>query len=133
MKHCHLQITNQLAELKKIETTLEQFFQRYQLCQQLANEMILVAEELVVNTISYGYSDDLKHTIAIEITLDQQVFSMTLTDDAMPFNPLSQPPPCADKEVAGGHGIPLVRALCDQYSYQHRDGCNIFSLSKLIV
>ena len=131
LKHCQLQITNQLTELRKMQATLEQFFQQHQLSEALAGEMMLVAEELLVNTINYGYSDDLEHTINIVLTLNQQTFSMTFSDDAMAFNPLKSSPSCT--ETIGGHGIPLVRALCDEHDYQRNDGCNVFVLSKLIV
>lgn len=133
MKHCHIQINNELAELATIQVTLDQFFLQHQLCKDIAGEMMLVAEELLVNIINYGYKDDDQHTIEIILAFDQQTFSMTLTDDATPFDPLSKAPPPPGEDTIGGHGIPLVRALCDKQHYQYKEGCNIFSISKTII
>ena len=118
---CHLTIKNELPELRQLQSRLEDFFQGQQLCMQLAAEMMLISEELLANTISYGYCDDRQHTIEITMAIEDGKFSMTLIDDAQAFNPLLQQRPSmrrTNEEAAiGGLGIPLVLALSDQQEY----------------
>ena len=134
---CHLTIKNELPELRQLQSRLEDFFQGQQLCMQLAAEMMLISEELLANTISYGYCDDRQHTIEITMAIEDGKFSMTLIDDAQAFNPLLQQPPSMgrtnEQAAIGGLGIPLVLALSDQQEYCYHNGRNMFIFSKSLL
>ncbi len=57
---------------------------------------------------------------------------MTISDDGVPFNPLTAATPdtglsVADREI-GGIGIHLVRNLVDEVSYQRRIDKNVLTL-----
>lgn len=136
-KDCHLTIKNQLLELTRLQKTLEEFFEQHDLSAEVAGEMMLVSEELLVNTISYGYQDELEHAIDIKLSIKGDRFSMTLIDDGQAFNPLHQQAPLmgqpAEDVAIGGLGIPLIRALSDQQHYQHRNGQNIFIFTKVLL
>ena len=59
---------------------------------------------------------------------------MTITDDGMPFNPLSAEAPdtdlsLEDREI-GGLGIHLVRNLIDDVTYNRRIDKNVMTLVK---
>ena len=102
----------------------------------IAGELMLVTEELVVNIINYGYQDQLEHSIGIDLSLTAQQLSITFTDDAQPFNPLSQNTPelglPSEEAEIGGLGIPLIRRLSDHQHYEYKDGHNIFTVSKTV-
>jgi serine/threonine-protein kinase RsbW len=136
-KNRHLTIKNQLLELTRLQTTLEDFFAQHDLSAEVAGEMMLVSEELLVNTISYGYQDELEHAIDIKLSIQGDCFSMTLIDDGQAFNPLEQQAPTMGQPAAevaiGGLGIPLIRALSDQQHYQHSNGQNIFIFTKVLL
>lgn len=136
-KDCHLTIKNQLLELTRLQATLEDFFAQHDLSAVVAGEMMLVSEELLVNTISYGYQDELEHVIDIKLSIQGNRFSMTFIDDGQAFNPLEQKTPPMGQPAAelaiGGLGIPLIRALSDQQHYQHSNGQNIFIFTKVLL
>ena len=136
-KNCHLTIKNQLLELTRLQTSLEDFFAQHNLSAEVAGEMMLVSEELLVNTISYGYQDELEHVIDIKLSIQGDCFTMTLIDDGQAFNPLEQQAPTMGQPAAevaiGGLGIPLIRALSDQQQYQHSNGQNIFIFTKVLL
>ena len=136
LNSCQLQIKNDLAELAQFETSIKQFLIQNKMPKQLADEVLLVAEELLVNTISYGYRDERQHNIDIKLNLYREQLSVTVTDDGSPFNPLEQPAPelglPTEQASIGGLGIPLIRNLSDHQHYQHKNGYNIFSFSKTI-
>ena len=129
-----LQITNTLAELTTLQNALQQYFDQHHISEDAAGELMLVSEELVVNIINYGYHDQAKHKIAIDLSLTAQQLSVTFTDDAIPFNPLEQDTPelglPSEEAEIGGLGIPLIQRLSDHQHYEYKDGHNIFTISK---
>lgn len=136
-----LQITNSLTGLAKLQTDLQYYFEQNNISDDTAGEFMLVAEELVVNIMNYGYQDQCEHsidiTLAIECRLAEQQLSITVIDDGSPFNPLNQAMPelglPSDDAEIGGLGIPLIRRLSDHQHYQYKEGRNIFSVSKTIA
>lgn len=139
----HFTICNQLSELAQIRSRLAVFLHKHTNCHghgdNIAEEMLLVAEELIVNTITHGYPDQQQqHLIDIKFEIDtQNNFAMVFCDDALPFNPLTAEEPIlglSSEEVAiGGLGIPLVKALSDQQYYQHHQGKNILRILKSLA
>jgi anti-sigma regulatory factor (Ser/Thr protein kinase) len=131
-----LQIKNDLTELAQFETSIKQFLNHHQMTIQLADEVLLIAEELLVNTIKHGYRDERQHHINVSINLYRETLQVTLIDDGSPFNPLEQPSPelglITERVNVGGLGIPLIKQLSDQQHYQYKNGQNIFSFSKTI-
>ena len=129
-----LSLDNDLEELPKLHAAIEQFFQRLLLNSELAGEMQLVAEELLVNTIEYGYKDQKKHRITIDLSHQNQLFSLTLSDDAMAFNPLEVSPPelglAIEDCAVGGLGLPLIKALSDSQHYRYENEQNIVTINK---
>ena len=99
-KNRHFTIKNQLLELTRLQTTLEDFFAQHDLSAEVAGEMMLVSEELLVNTISYGYQDELEHVIDIKLSIQDDRFTMTLIDDGQAFNPLDQQAPTMGQPAA---------------------------------
>lgn len=92
----------------------------------------LAADELVTNTILYGYEDvGFKGDITIfsEITANQLV--VTIKDSASPFDPYSKKMPSKEdlskplhERPIGGLGIFLVLDALDEFRYEFKDGCN---------
>ena len=98
------------------------------------NLVLLAIEELVINCIDYGYDDDKVHTIAIDLSIEDETLTVTFIDDGHPFDPLRAPSPDLSLEAqdrpVGGLGIHLLRQLSDDVSYRRQDGTNRFTLTK---
>jgi anti-sigma regulatory factor (Ser/Thr protein kinase) len=97
----------------------------------LANPAI---EELITNTIKYGYDDAAVHEIEIRLSLNEEHLVLTVIDDGHAFNPLEAPEPettlpIEDRPV-GGLGIFLLRKLADRMTYERKDGCNQVTIVK---
>jgi len=80
-----------------------------------------------------AYRDNREHNIEVRMAaLVGKRLTVTITDDGVPFNPLSVEAPdtdlsLEDREV-GGLGIHLVRNLVDDVSYHRRIGKNVLTL-----
>ena len=85
----------------------------------------LAVEEIVTNTIKYGYDDDGPHAVDVRISVEQDHLILVFEDDGHPFDPTSRPPPnieaLVESQKIGGLGIELIRRMCDQMRYE-RDG-----------
>lgn len=96
----------------------------------------LVIEELVSNTIKYGYDDTGTHEIHIDARIENNTWVMEISDDGRPFNPLDAPEPDtslpAEKRPIGGLGIFLVRNMTDSVKYERRGDRNIVTVSKCL-
>ncbi len=107
--------------------------------QRVAPETILTTnlclEELLTNTIKYGYSDDDVHEISIEFNLQNAEMSIEIVDDADPFDPTSDAPtpeietPMEERPI-GGLGILLVTSFTDSMQYDRRQNHNRLTLRK---
>jgi len=87
----------------------------------------LALEELVGNTIRYGYPEGGEHSIRVELRVEGEEVHLTIEDDARPFDPTAQPEPPRSASLAnasrGGRGIPMVRRMVGDMRYQRtRDG-----------
>ena len=96
------------------------------------NVLNVVAEELVVNVVSYSHSDYLD----VDIIRDEKSITLRFHDGGVPFNPLKKDPPdfsipFEEREI-GGLGIFMVKEYMDTVDYEYTRGENILTVMKLI-
>ena len=105
------------------------------------DNVILVAEELLVNVFSYAYPEGANGEAQIALDVeeiggeDKLVFCVK--DWGAPFNPFEEvedPDLTLDGEQrpVGGLGILLTKKLMDEVTYQRKDGQNHLRLVKII-
>jgi serine/threonine-protein kinase RsbW len=126
-------MTNDLAELAQLPPRLEAFAEQAELPPDVAMHIDIVLDELLVNTISYGYPDGRAGTIRLSMRVDDDVV-IEIEDDGDAFDPLSAPPPdleaaLEDRQV-GGLGVHFVRTMMDSVAYQRIGGHNRLTLTK---
>ncbi len=128
-------IESDLSELERLHDAVAELGEVGNWPPDLVYQVDLVLEELIVNTVNYGYDDDERHEIEIALTSDADVFTVEIIDDGHAFNPLSDAPePDLDAEIAdrpiGGLGIHLVRVMMDEVHYQREQDKNYLTLIK---
>ncbi|HWU77830.1 MAG TPA: SpoIIE family protein phosphatase [Rhodanobacter sp.] len=113
-------------------TQLDEVFEALDRCEEMLSDAAvpassredirLVLEELMVNTVSYGYPDGRVGKIRIRSHAQAGSTTIELDDDGAPFDPLQPGPPIltgdiADREETGGLGVHLVRTLSSDIRY----------------
>jgi serine/threonine-protein kinase RsbW len=131
-----LQLRNRLSEVARIAPSLREFADRHALPTKAILAVNLALEEIMVNTVSYGYADPRDHCIEIEVTFTDGDLVVRVEDDARPYDPTAPPAPdlsrALEERPVGGLGIHLMRALFDAVDYQRREGRNVLMLRKSV-
>ncbi len=124
-----LYFENDLSSISKLAEVIEQFGTANQLPKSVAMNLNLILEELIANTIYYGYDDHELHHIFLALHLDDGHISATITDDGIPFNPLEAPEVDTDAiledRTVGGLGIHFVRSLASEIGYERQANNNV--------
>ncbi|HOJ18456.1 MAG: ATP-binding protein [Ignavibacteriales bacterium] len=133
-----LQITNDLKEIARVISIIEECSSNIPLSFDVENAIELSLDELLTNIISYGYNDNDSHLITVDLWLegedDSKFVIIRLVDDGVKFNPLEKKEvdldlPLEEKQI-GGLGIHLVKKLMDELHYERREDKNVLTLKK---
>lgn len=119
--------------VQDVESTLDEFH-AYLEATGVENEAIhdlrLVTEELLLNTVSYGYNEGAEDTLTVSVSKNSSTIVLEFRDRANPFNPLQAEERDPDDDRIGGWGIQLMKELTDSLHYSLVDGENILVLKK---
>jgi len=130
------ELKSDLSELKILNQHLNQFGQISGLSEACITDVNICLDELFTNITSYGFVDDLEHSIRFTIILDDKVLTLTIEDDGIHFNPLEKKDPEIPADLIdvkiGGLGIHIVKKLMDDICYERKQGKNKLTLKKSI-
>ena len=133
----NLRIANDLAELSRVAESVDEFCANQAIPAACAFKLNIALEELLTNTISYGYADTGQHEIAVDIAREGETLVAEISDDARQYDPLQAPPPDLNSAIEdrriGGLGVHLVKTMMDDVTYAYRDGRNHVTLRKNIA
>jgi anti-sigma regulatory factor (Ser/Thr protein kinase) len=135
MKYFELVISNEISELGQVEAAIEKLSESWGLMPKVGMNINLVLEEIISNTIFYGYNDDIDHKIVIEFTLGEGYIEIEISDDAAEFDiagtgEFKDVDKSVDERKIGGLGIHFVKTLMDKLEYRREENRNIITLTK---
>ena len=127
-------VMNDLREIAVAADRIDGFCSMHGLPPSTAYAVNLSVDELLTNTISYGYEDSEEHRIDLTIRLDAGVLAIEISDDGIEFAPDSAKDPDTEASIEdrpiGGLGIFLTRQMMDSFDYRRDEGRNIVTLTK---
>lgn len=129
-----LEVTNDLAELEKLNRHIENFCEIHGIENRNAFELNLAIDEVFSNIVSHGFKDHEIHLIKIELKIINREVTVRIEDDGVPFDPTAAPKsdlncPVENRKI-GGIGLHLINQLMDQVIYKRQKGKNILFLIK---
>jgi len=131
-----LRIGNSLAELEKVALWVEAFGAEKGVPRTAVNDLNLSLDEILNNTVSYGYSDQDDHEIMVNIWLAGDFLIAEVQDDGMPYDPRQQTVASLSGGVRerqpGGLGVHFVKALMDEIGYARIGNYNKLTLKRKI-
>jgi serine/threonine-protein kinase RsbW len=123
-----LRIANVIGDLKKVVLFVETYGRGHGLPIGVVNNLNLCLDEILNNTISYGYDGSAERVISVSLSLDGPYLTAEIEDDARPFDPRRSTPPEFPRELAsrksGGLGLHFVNSLADAVDYRRDGGRN---------
>ncbi len=137
MPRLTLEIGNDFAALRPASERLREFLAECRAPEAAAFLADLVIEELVTNTIKYGYADRAPHCIHVGVDFTAERLAIEIRDDGQAFDPLALAAPditlAAEERDIGGLGIHLVRQMTDSLTYERRGIWNVVRAEKTFL
>jgi sigma-B regulation protein RsbU (phosphoserine phosphatase) len=128
-----LSIPADIAELARVQQGTEKFAADSNMPAGATQKMNIVLDELLNNTISYGFEDAEGHEIQLAIESNEDHVTLRISDDGIPFNPFTLSNPdtslSAEERDIGGLGVMLVKELTDSQVYQRLSDRNVITLT----
>ena len=133
----HISSTGELEDIPAIGDLVQSYCRLHRIPDRIAYHLRLALDELLTNTMSYGFSRDAReHLIDIRLQLSPPWLITEVEDNGPPFNPLEAPTPdlhaSVENRAIGGLGIHLVRSVIDHLDYRHHADCNILQLRQAL-
>jgi anti-sigma regulatory factor (Ser/Thr protein kinase) len=130
----HFTLKNRLSDLAPLADNIRTSVAELGLTERDLFCIDLVCDEIITNTIKYGYVDGGEHEIAVNVSVRPSEIVIALEDDGQPFNPLNNATPdtnlaLQDRPI-GGLGIHLLREMMDRCDYRHSEGKNCLTFQK---
>ncbi len=128
-----IHIRNDLNELERVNTLISDLKSPWRLSDSLQFNLELSLEEIISNIIHYGFPDEKEHNIEIYFEQEDKVFTVRITDDGIPFDPLQKTAegeldkPLEERQI-GGLGIHFVRELSNKMEYKRKQDKNILTI-----
>ena len=120
----------------KVKAAFADFAETSALPEGVRRSLNVALDELLANVLSHGIEGRDACLLTIEVAMDQERLTVTLSDDGPPFEPFRLAAPDTTLSVEdrsiGGLGIHLVRELMDEVSYERRDGRTVVVLVKQV-
>ena len=125
-------LRNELSELRPLSAWVRDIAKGLGLSASTCHDIDLCLHEAVSNIIRHGCRNEVEHRVVVRFETVSAGISIQVEDDARPFNPLAVPlpPEAAALEDArtSGYGLPLMRGLATELSYECVDGRNLLTL-----
>lgn len=134
----HQTMPNQLMAIPDLQMAFEQYVAQWEAAKPLIPTLNMALDDLLNNVVQYAFPNDpTKHHIELEGEVRDAWVIFTITDDGIPFNPLTVAPPdlsllLHEREI-GGLGIHLVRSMFDEVSYHRNVGRNVLTVKKKLA
>ena len=129
-----ISLVNDLREIARVAAQIDEFCASLDLTSEVAFAVNLALDEILTNTISYGYDDDEPHRIEITVGPEAEALAIAIVDDSTAFDLSSAPAPdigtSLEERPLGGLGLFLVHQMMDSVEYRREEGRNVVTLEK---
>ena len=134
----HRTMPNRLPAIPDLQIAFEKYVGQWEGARPLIPTLNMALDDLLNNVVQYAFPNDpTEHHIDVDGEVRDEWVTLTITDDGIPFNPLTVAPPdlsllLHEREI-GGLGIHLVRSMFDEVTYHRNVGHNVLTVKKRLV
>ncbi|MPN18347.1 hypothetical protein SDC9_165707 [bioreactor metagenome] len=131
-----LKLKNDISQVALLEKFTEEIGNVINLPIDFVMSLNLAIEELVANTIQYGYPTGMEDIISIEAIQSANVLTFIIQDAGVEFDPTVVPEADInlnlEQRKIGGLGLFLAKKNMDEITYKRINNKNILTLKKHI-
>ena len=129
-----LHLRSVLTEIDRLTDKVARVGREHVLPENVVFDLRLALEEAVTNVIRHGYGGREDGEIRVGFHVTPEAITVTVEDDAPPFDPHEWPDPPLPPEGADVHGVGvyLIKRVMDEVDYRHRGSRNVLTLTKRI-
>ncbi len=128
-------ITNELHELASLMHAITNFLEDQGVEAKAVYQINLALEEMITNTIKFGFNDYDEHEIYVTIEVGETTIVGRIEDEGRAFNPLEQEEVASDTPLGeckvGGLGIHLIKKMLHSMEYRRENRRNILEIKAL--
>jgi len=129
-----ISLVNDLKEIARVAEQIDEFCASRAIASEVAYAVNLALDEILTNTINYGYADDEPHQIELIVSLEVEALVIVIVDDSAAFDLSNAPTPdvgaSLEERPLGGLGLFLVHQMMDSVEYRREGERNIVTLKK---
>ena len=127
-------LKNDISEVSELNKFIDESCREEGLSAEFTNDLKLAIEEVVVNSINYGFDKEEKGEIIVSLKFQPEEVLVEIKDNAHAFDPTevkgADTESSLDERKIGGLGLFLVKELTDSISYRRVADYNILSITK---
>ena len=131
-----IQLANRLSELDRLHAFFEELGHRSSWAEKLKRDLTLSCEELLTNTISYGFPQGGEHIISLAVHAETGWIELRIEDAGIPFNPFDREDPdislSVEERDIGGLGVFFVKRIMNEVRYERTNTGNRLILRKML-
>ena len=124
-----LVLSNDTKAIGPGQSVVRTFLEAHGTAERRIFQAELVFEELVTNTVKYGFSTPGPHQLKVRVELQPATIALTFEDDGHPFDPTAcispDRPDSIENARIGGLGIMLIRKVASRLHYERVGSRNV--------
>jgi len=127
----HFSLGHQVKDIEKIEHTIKELESIWDIDEKSLFQLNLVLEELISNTMFYGFLGMEEGSIDVDLSFDGSYINVIIQDNAKAFDPTVEAKDTSghslDERAIGGLGIMLSQRISEEMNYQRHGDLNKLS------
>lgn len=131
-----LVLKNDIRELNRLATFLEDLEEEWNLPAPLILSINLALEEALVNVVFYAFEEGKESLINIDFNLEAKKLTLVLTDHGKEYDPTGKADPDLNLPIEerqiGGLGIFLIKKIMDTVTYERVNDLNRLTMVKYL-
>jgi anti-sigma regulatory factor (Ser/Thr protein kinase) len=121
-------LSHDVKDIDQIEHAIEEIRKLWDVSDKSLFQLNLVLEELISNTMFYGFDGNKNGIIEVDLSFDGQHIHVSIHDDALPFDPTAAVHDSTETELderkIGGLGIMLTQQISEDMQYEYHENKN---------
>lgn len=130
-------LKNNISEIPKLNNFVEEVCRQRNLSSDFISELKLAIEEVVVNSISYGFEENQNGEISVSLKFQPDEVLIEIKDNGKEFDSSNSSEVktelSLEERQIGGLGLFLVKQLTNSLSYRRVGNYNIIYISKFLT